>query len=415
MESKKNHGSHVAIFAVVLAFITYYVSMNELKLNLSDYNGHVYTYIPLLKGAQGLDGWMSVPYFMWHLVVILIEGLTPVPLEAAAAFSSCLFAVFGFYVLYWMFERVTLYYKLDCSPLRMAFLAFALCIIQPACMYWFDTAGQYLGQFSMNPMHNPTHMCVKPFSLLCLCFTYDILCKFHDSEHRGVFVNVGGSMRKSYILLAVTLLLSCMAKPTFAEMFIPAVGLFMLFEWLKRLIRKEENAGEYFRKCLTMLLLSVPALAYILIQFLAYFVLGGSYGSNGGGLMLTEWMEVWSLFSENVTASIVLGMGFPLFIVLLNGAYFVKDILGRLGLFGYIVGLLECALLAEGGDKLSHGDFLWPMMSGMTLLWVVATIRLLVLESYQNKNKLQQICIHAAWFVFYVFVIFGVIYIKDYL
>jgi len=411
MPQKREQHGYAAIFAVVLAFLTYMVSMKELQNNLSDYAGHVYTYIPLLQGAQGLDGWMAVPYFMWHLCVILLESCTPIPLEAASALISSLFAVFSFYVLYWMFTCISRKYGWKMHSVYAGSLSFGLSIIQPVIMYWFDTENQYLGQFSTNPMHNPTHMCVKPFSLLCLCLTYDILEKYQNQEHTGVFVNVSNGLKKAYTSLSVLLLLSCMAKPTFAEMFIPTVGFIMLYTWLIMVIRKEPTAKAYFQKCLTMLLVSVPALIYILIQFLAYFIFGGSYGGDGGGVIITGWMQVWKLYSENVTASIVLGMGFPLFMVAFNGSYFLKDTLGRLALVGYIVGVLECALLGESGGKITHGDFLWPMMSGMTLLWVVSTIRLAVLEQTQNKSRLQQICLQAAWFLFYLFVLFGIIYL----
>ncbi len=413
MTQNKSNTAVVAMFASVVVFITYFVSLRELQNNLSDFSGHVYTYIPLLKGAQGLDGWMAIPYFMWHLCVMAIHKFTPVPLEAAAAFTSCFFAMFSFYILYWMFDRVAEFYSLECGALQKGFFAFGLSIIQPICMYWFDTTNQYLGQFSMNPMHNPTHMCVKPFSLLCLCFTYDILEKYHNPEHKGMFVSVSEGVKKAYALLSVTLLLSCMAKPTFAEMFIPTVGLLMLFEWIKRILQKDGTAKEYFQKCLTMLLVSAPALTYILLQFLAYFIWGGSYGGEGGGLIITEWMQVWRMYSENVVVSIALGMLFPLFIVVVNGTYFVENNLGRVALMGYVVGLLECALLGEGGGKITHGDFLWPMMSGMTLLWIVATLRFMILEQRQNKTKLQQICIHAAWFIFFVYVVFGILYIYN--
>ncbi len=407
----RKQSSSIALFAVILAFITYLFSMQEFQNDLSDFAGHVYTYIPLLKGEGGMGGWMAVPYFMWHLCVMLLEGCTPVPLEAAAALTSSFFAVFGFYVLCWMIYRIMKKYQLEMSPVQTGLLAFSLSVIQPVYMYWFDTTNQYLGQFSINPLHNPTHMCVKPFSLLCLCFTYDILEKYRNPEHTGVFISVISGMKKAYISLSVTLLLSCMAKPTFAEMFIPTVGFMMLFTWIGQVLRKETGAGAYFRKCLTMLLVSAPALLYILMQFLAYFIFGGSYGGDGGGIVITEWMQVWKLYSENVTASIVLGMGFPLLLVVFNGKYFVQDTLGRLALVGYIVGVLECALLGESGGKITHGDFLWPMMSGMTLLWVVALMRLAVLERTQNKSRLQQICIQTAWFVFYLYVLFGIIFL----
>ncbi len=413
MTDKKKNIAVVAMYAAILTFLTYFMSIYELENNMSDFSGHVYTYIPLLKGASGLDGWMAVPYFMWHLVVMAIEALTPVPIKAAAAFTCCIFAVFSFYVLYWMIENVVGHYQLNYSEAMKGFMAFALSIIQPAYMYWFDTSSQYLGQFSMNPMHNPTHMCVKPFSLLCFCFTYDILQKYYDEKHRGVFISVDKSMTKAYVGLSVTLLLSCMAKPTFAEMFIPAVGIFMLIEWIKRMIQKDSTAKDYFQKCLTMLLVSVPALSYILLQFLAYFIWGGSYGGGGSSLAITEWMQVWRMYSENVAVSILLGMGFPLLILALNGMYFIKNTMGRLALIGYVVGLLECALLGESGGKITHGDFLWPMMSGMTILWTAATLRFLVLEEKQRKTKPQQTLIHIAWFVFFMYVLFGVMYMYN--
>lgn len=411
MSQKKEQNGIIALLAVVLAFFTYMFSMQEFQNNLSDFSGHVYTYIPLLKGAQGIDGWMAVPYFMWHLFVILLESFTPIPLEASAALVCCLFAVLSFYILCWMFRCLIQKYRLEMGPFQIGFMSFTLSVVQPVYMYWFDTSSQYLGQFSINPMHNPTHMCVKPFSLLCLCLTYDILEKYCNPEHKGVFFDVSKGLKKAYISLSVTLLLSCMAKPTFAEMFIPAVGLIMLFTWINHLIKKDGKAKAYFRKCLIMLLVSAPALVYILIQFLAYFIFGGSYGGDGGGLIITEWMQVWRLYSENVTASVVLGMGFPLLIVAMNANYFFKDTLGRLALTGYIVGMLECALLGESGGKITHGDFLWPMMSGMTMLWVVAALRLPILEQTQKESRLQQICIQAAWFVFYLFLLFGIIFL----
>lgn len=415
MAKTKNGMPVVAMFSVLLMFITYFFTMHELEGLLTDYAGHVYTYIPLLEGSSGVDGWMAVPYFLWHMCVILLGRFTPIPLEAAAAFASCFFTVFSFYVLYWMFDRIAAYHELTCSEGTKSFFAFALCIVQPIYMYWFDALSQYLGQFSINPMHNPTHMCVKPFSLLCLCFTYDILESFHKPEHKGMFVDMTGKPYKAYAMLAVTLFLSCMAKPTFAEMFIPTVGFLMLCEWIKRICIRNHVAAVYFQKCLTMFLISVPSLLYILLQFLAYFIWGGSYGADGEGLIITRWMQVWQLFSENVAASMLLGMLFPFFILLINAGWFVKDTLGCLALTGYVVGLLECALLAEGGGKITHGDFLWPMMSGMTLLWVVSTMRFFVLQYKQNLTKKQQICIQIGWIFLFVHMVFGIVYLCGYM
>lgn len=217
-------------------------------------------------------------------------------------------------------------------------------------------------------------------------------------------------MKKYYIYLAVALFLSTLAKPTFAEMFIPAVGVVMLVEWIVRIRRGDGSGAVYFRHCLHMLLCAVPALLYILLQFFAYFIWGGSYGGDGS-LIITRWLEVWYLGTENVGLSVALGMAFPLFMVLINGEYFIKSDWGRLGLAGYGVGFLEAALLGEGGGKLAHSDFLWPMMSGMLIMFVVSMMRLLVLERTQADTRGRRLALWAAWFLFCIHVLYGLLYI----
>ena len=160
-----------------------------------------------------------------------------------------------------------------------------------------------------------------------------------------------------------------------------------------------------------MLLCSLPALAYMVLQFTLYFILGGSYGSEGG-LVITKFLEVWGMYSENVGLSVLLGMAFPLFIVLINVRYFLKDDLGRLALACYGVGFLEAALLGES-TVLSFGDFIWPLMSAMLVMWVVSVLRLLVLERTQADTGLRRNLLNIGWSLFFLHVLCGYLYFKD--
>ena len=119
------------------------------------------------------------------------------------------------------------------------------------------------------------------------------------------------------------------------------------------------------------------------------------------------------MYSENVVLSIALGMAFPLFIFLIDVRFFLKDDMGRLALVGYGVGFLEAALLGEGGGKLSHADFLWPMMSGMLLMWVASTMHLLVLERIQADTRGKRLLLNIAWALFCIHVLCGLIYMKS--
>ena len=412
MEQNKRDNLVAIFLSILLAYLTYLVVLSELPQTLSDYNGHTYVYLPMFTKESWIQGWKTVPYCMWHLGVLGLNHILHIPLEVSAAYVSCFFSLLSYYVIYWAVCKITAHAGSKESGTKAGMIAFGLCVTQALYFYWLDAGGRFLGSYSMNPIHNPTHMTARAFSVLCFCLVYDIWGKQKDDSYQGVFFAVERGLKKYYALLAFLLLLSTMAKPTFAEMFIPAVALCMLGEWIKRIRSQNGSASGYFRHCLYTLLCAVPSLLYILLQFLAYFIWGGSYGADGS-LMITKWLEVWSMYSENVVLSITLGMAFPLFIFLIDVRFFLKDDMGRLALVGYGVGFLEAALLGEGGGKLSHADFLWPMMSGMLLMWVASTMHLLVLERTQADTKGKRLLLNIAWALFCIHVLCGLIYMKS--
>ena len=411
MTQEKRSNLIAIILSILLCYLTFTRVLRDLPQPLSDYNGHTYVYLPMFNAANWIEGWKTVPYCMWHLIVLGLHHILFVPLEYAAAFSACLFSLFSYFVIYWMILKYTAAYGKEESTGKAALVAFGLTVTQALYFYWLDAGDRFLGPYSMNPIHNPTHMSVRPFSFLCICLVYDIWNRQKDVSYNGVFFDMGRGLKRPYLYLTGMLLLSTMAKPTFAEMFIPAVAFSMLGEWIWRIRRKDGSAAVYFQHCLHMLYCAIPALAYILLQFLAYFIWGGSYGADGG-FMITKWLEVWSMYSENVVLSIATGMAFPLFMIMINPQFFLKDTLGRLSLVGYAVGFLEAALLGEGGIKLSHGDFMWPMMSGMLLVWVASTLRLLALERTQAGTRFQRILIDLGWFLFCLHAFCGLLYIR---
>ena len=412
MKQTKKDNLLAILLSILLSYLIYTVVRNELLGILSDYNGHTYVYLPMFTGESWIEGWKAVPYCIWHLVVMGFYHILNIPLEASAAYVSVLFSLFSYFVVYWMLLRYTAAKESEVSSGKAAVIAFGFSVVQPLYLYWMDAGTRFLGSYSMNPIHNPTQMSVNPFSLLCFCLVYDIWSKQADEDYKGVFFDVKQGLKKPYFYLAVILFISAMTKPTFAEMFIPAVGIIMLIQWMSCIRKKDGSAAGYFKHCLHMLYCAIPALSFILAAALAYFFLGGSYEADGS-LMITKWMEVWSLFTENVALSILLGMAFPLFVVWLDVRFFWKDLLGRLALVGYGVGFLEAALLGEGGSKLTHADFIWPMMSGMLLMWMASTLRLLVLEKTQADTKGKGILIDAGWFLFFLHVLCGLLYIKS--
>lgn len=411
MKQKRENLAAICL-SVLLAYVTYMLVLSKLPNSLSDYNGHTYVFLPMFSNGDWLEGWKSVPYCMWHMCVLLLYHVLHIPLEVSAAYSSIFFNLLSFFIMYWMLLRYTAAAGTEMNTTKAAFVTFGLSVIQPLYLFWLDAGGRFLGSYSMNPFHNPTQMCAKPFALLCFCLVYDIWNKQRDNDYQGVFFSMSHGLRKPYIYLAILLLLSTIAKPTFAEMYIPAVALVMLVEWLVRIRQKNGSASAYFQHCLHMLLCALPCLFYILLEVLVYAVPGKSAGAESS-FVITDWLEVWNIYTENVTLSIVLGLAFPLFLIVLDGNFFFKDKLGQLALVGYGVGFLEAALLGEGGNRLGHGNFMWPMMWGMTFLFMAATLRLTVLETTQTDTRPKRFLIDAAWFLFALHVLFGILYIRQ--
>ncbi|MBQ8188533.1 MAG: hypothetical protein IJZ44_02015 [Lachnospiraceae bacterium] len=407
----KRNNLAAIILSILLSYLTYLVVINQLPQILSDYNGHLYVYLPEFSESW-LKGWQTVPYCMWHLVVLGFHHILHVPLADSAAWSSCVFSLFSFFVFYWMILKYTASVGKEEHPTKAAFVAFGLCVIQSLYIHWLDAGDRFLGPYSMNPIHNPTQMCVRPFALICFCLVYDIWNKQQNNDYSGVFFNMKQGLKKPFVYLSVTLFLSTLAKPTFAEMFIPAVGILMLTEWIRRMVRKDGSASLYFNNCLHMFLCAVPALLYIALQFADYFILGGSYVGEES-VIITKWLEVWSMFTENVVLSIAIGMTLPLFMILINARFYLENNLGKLALVGYVVGFLEAASLGESGIKLSHGNFIWPMISGMLLMWTASSLHLLTLERTQTNTRGKQILIDIAWFLFCFHVLFGILYMKS--
>ena len=403
MKKTRNDLLIIMIFITLLSYLYYIYVMSELPYYLSDYNGHTYIYLPLFNRQTFWEGWKAVPYCMWHMLTLFFYKILLIPLDVSAACSACAFAVFTYLVFYWMLQKIQLRFELGENNVKTAFIAFCLCIANPLSAFWLDSSA-----YSMNAIYNPTYSCVRGFSLLCFCLVCDIWGKQKDPEYRGIFFPVENGLKKYYVYLSIFLFLSAMAKPTFAEMFIPAVALCMLVTWIFRIRCKNGSAKPYFRHCLYTFYCAIPTLIYIFAQFTAYFLLGGSYG-EGGSLIITKFLEVWKLYSENVALSIVYSLAFPLFMFLVDPTHFFKTDMGRLSCVCLAVSFFEAAFLGEEGLKLDHCDFMWPMMSAMLLAYTVSTLRVMVLEKRQSDTTTKTVILSIAWLLFCLHTLAGIL------
>ena len=404
----------ILLFAMPLSYVMYGIAMKQLPQELSDLNGHVYVYLAAFTGVSPLEGWKMAPYFLWHAIVLFLNRICNIPIDISASTTCSLFLLGSYFLTAFMISRWCAHIGRKIPPALCGFISFALTILQPVWIEFLDAGtSRGSGSFSINPLFNPTQMAARPFALICFMLMIDyfrLIDNPSDKNDSNVFFR--GNKKLIGILLSVFLFISALAKPVFAEMFIPTVGLIMLGKWITLIVKKDGSASKFFTGSLIpTFCIAIPCLLCILIQFSAYFLFGGSYG-GGEGLIITGWLEVWSAFSENIPLSILLSMSFPILVLVTDARNFLGTDIGKLGTVSWIAGFLECALLGEGGDKLLHGDFIWPMLFGMLMLWVAALLHFLKMEKNASSAAAKAVVI-AGWILILIHLHYGFLYIFE--
>ena len=407
MNVKRRDYASAIIFGFLSAYISYRTVLKELSNIVSDFTGHVYVYLPLfLKKETFTEGLGAAPYFLWHLVTIIGYRVFGIPLEYAAAYTNSLFAIFTYIAVFFFISSLYKKAGKDAGSFTVPLISFGMCILQPISAKWMNAWILSAAPITPNPFSNPTYMATRGFAVLAFCLVIDIWGKQGNEDYKGIFFKVENGLTRYYVALSTVLLLSVLAKPTFVEMFIPAVGLVMLARLAKEGSKKDGSGKKYFGILIKTFLTAVPAIVIVLAQFLMYFIFGGSYG-EGGSVVVTPFLRVWRMFTDNAGLSIILALLFVMFVMLICPTEFFDSDAGILSLVCFAVAFLQGAFLGES-TKLGHGDFMWPVMSAMFLLFLAA-LGALILGDKEGAKPIKQKLAFSAWVIFAAHVFCGVI------
>ncbi len=393
----------VAIFpALLLGYWMFQIIIEALPGLLADYNGHTYVILPLFRDGYWGQALMTMPYFLWHVTTLVLHTITRAPLETSAALGGTIYYLLGYAVLYDLFRRVERTEELELGPMYCSIFAFLLSIVQMINISYLDNVTAY----SINMLHNPTQTCVRPFATLVFVLMGDHLLALNGKK-KLLFPEL--DYRRRLIAIGILLFLSVLAKPSFAQMFIPTVALYMLVIWIVKIVKKQEP-GAWFTHCLRVFLCALPSVIYSVFAVVGVYVLGGSV--SDGNLIITEPFEVWYLFSDSVILAVFLQMAFPLYMLMIDGRYFLRSTRGKLAWFGYLIGFVQSVFLGESGQKLSHANMMWPMISGMILVWLVSTIRLMKLLETSGDSKGRKVLLYLGVGILGLHALYGLMMIR---
>ena len=222
---------------------------------------------------------------------------------------------------------------------------------------WFNKT-PYLGQGSPNPWHNPTTIMVRPIALLIFVLVMGECVRVQ----RGGFRKGQGLRVWKGFAIALLLLLSNLSKPSFVQIFYPAIFLLMLL-WLFVYRFRTFPLG------MQLLVCCIPSVALMGMQFFSAFYSGTNEESAG---VVFAPFKVAGMYTNNIAFSTFLVIAFPLLTALCSIARRTFDWTDAFAWIMLLVGMAEKFLLAEGGSRMAHGNFNWGYILAVYLLWFVS-------------------------------------------
>jgi hypothetical protein len=214
----------------------------------------------------------------------------------------------------------------------------------------------YIG--TSNMFHNPTYTLMRPMSLLLVWVTLRL---FDDDVPHRAWVTVAG---------AALTVLSLITKPNHVIIWVPAVGLALLWVlWHERRIRW------------TPVLVVAAAFPVLAVQFLGFFTDADAERFTEpsrvifaplAAVMTRESSYGWML------AKTLLSSAFPLAVTALYWPRTRRSRTLNVTGLAYAVGLLYAYLLAEQG-KIQHANFIFSAQIGLDM-WFIAAVAWLLHE-----------------------------------
>lgn len=344
----------LAIVSILVIIMIAPVILNMLNAG-SDYVAHLYS----------ADIWARYgfpdrprPQFLFHALVIFLYRVIPgVSIPYAGLLLGLIYyaalSMIIFVLVYPLFNGFSPFLKMVCGIIFTITLMF----VGPINLITASPPNLYFGYIPSHTYHNPTVALLKPFALILFLYA----CQLFKSVHKN-YVTV--------MLCALISTFGTLAKPSYAIVIIPVLGLLTLINlWRGKPIN-------------WMLLIGGIALPIAIVLFWQQ----NYYRDSSMGSFIFAPLLVMTYYSpSNLLLKMLLSIAFPLAVLVFYYREALKDISMQIGWLGLIVGLLYTYLLAESNGW-QDGNFTWSGQIAVFILFVASVMFLMK----QNMPSLLQ-------------------------
>lgn len=358
---QKKAGIHLAAACIAVGVLFAVLNYIYIQLPSSDLYSHAHI---LEEGRLG-----EVSYPLWHYIVALFYNGFNLSLENAAI-AACSFYGMLFAAVIWTFLYIKL--RKEYSLWVIDSLPLVLSVVQP--LYWEGIYSSiHIGRSLTNPHQNPTQNAMRPMALAATIFT----AALWNASENDVFEIRGKKLKKKAcyrVLIAVALLFSVLAKPSFAQIYYFAFVFVLGIRFIK-------TKGKAWKECIYDGLCLIPSCIPFLSTYLTYF---GNPASSQSEPLAISFLEVWSIYTDSVPLSILAALAFCIVAALFMGRHIwrYKEVIFTWLMT--VIGILEYMFIMESGDRYYHGNFSWGYQIGCSLLWIFS-VRAFLQELYLRK------------------------------
>lgn len=388
IQTGKQKNTVKLILSAIVFFITFAITMRELSFRSTDFQAHLDFALNIRKECLKIttsvsDFSFQLTYPLWHILVnvcykisrfIFGTGMSP---SYSAAFVTGLVNVCTYLIIT---KILSLY---ACA--RAEWIAFGLCFVEPVYIPGLMDDFSFFAQGSPVIWHNPTNMIVKPFALAGFFLIIQHLRKIQDGS---------GVSRKESFGLSAVIFLSVLAKPSFFQGFVPALGVYILAQLCRTKFR-------LFREYCLLCSCFIPGFLIILGQFVISFL----YVKSGQGIGI-GWLEVAKAYYPYPLLQLFLVLAFPICYILFFVRTIGKTLEIRLSVLYVLCAWLEFALLYEKGERKFQGNFEWAVCLAYAVIWTVASMLFFKdrsSKSSENKGeKAKNIVLSLIWLLHFL-------------
>jgi hypothetical protein len=320
----------------LLFVITYYlVNMQATGLVVADTAQHIAFMDQYFHDA------VYIPHPIWHTSSYYLSGLLHIHYNTSAGLVSAFFITLYAYLIYVIAKSLD-----GRSDNQASWFLDAVIALTIGPFFWMSFHPYiYMGPGSPSVWHNVTLFAVKPFALLSVYFTI----RFFSTERLTYFLLV--------VLFATA---SIFAKPNFIIVFLPSLVVYVLLK-------------HYFGKrklifLVTVIFLAIAALAF---QFTQQYQSGGV---STGGSVIFDFLGVWSKYTPNVAVSILMALGLPMLISIVNYDSVKENEYIKFTWLLVLFSMILFACFAEGGKRYAEGNFSWSWHISLSLIYIFTII-----------------------------------------